>query len=119
VSKQPETRVKEKFLRIVARILTCWAEKIQQVAKGGTPDILGCIKCSYCGDGKFFAAELKKDEHERPTALQLYKMLRIGRAGGLTMIVHAGNLETVRPRLEEYRHPKKSLRNQKVEKNGR
>ena len=123
MTAKPETRVKEKFMELVNALPFSWWEKIQQVVKRGTPDILGCIKCQLCGRGLFVAPELKATEKQGPDALQLHKLMEIRRAGGLSMIVHKGNVEEqvelikayasgvsiIEPRLE-----KESLKRQRL-----
>jgi hypothetical protein len=53
----------------------CWHEKIQQVALRGTPDILLCL-CGF-----FVALELKVEA--KLEALQVYKLEKIKKAGGI------------------------------------
>jgi hypothetical protein len=72
------------------RLPNAWFEKIQQVAKRGTPDFLGVVN-SY-----FVALELKSEERSRPNALQDYVLDRICSLGqGLTFVPHPGNWDDV------------------------
>lgn len=49
--------------------------------KEGEPDIVGCR------NGRFYAFELKKDSKAKASALQLYKLKRIKKNGGISMKV--------------------------------
>jgi Holliday junction resolvase len=53
----------------------------------GTPDILACHR------GRFLAIECKASAGARPTAWQARRLAEIGRAGGRTAVIHAGNVE--------------------------
>jgi len=83
--KQPETIFKEKVQNDLDTLDYCWHEKIQQVCKRGTPDILACI------GGTFIALELKKDEKEEAKPLQKLKLRKIKKAGGLDYVAHPKN----------------------------
>lgn len=83
--KKPETNFKEKVLADLKSLPKTWAEKIQQVAKHGTPDILACV------NGHFVAIELKKDAKAKLDQLQLYKLQKIVEAGGTSILAHPGN----------------------------
>jgi hypothetical protein len=93
--KKPETKFKERVLKDLQNTPYTWVEKIQQVAKRGTPDLLICM------GGKFIAIELKKDEHEAPDPLQQLKLQRIEDAGGDSFVVHPGNWDIVYTHLIE------------------
>ena len=54
---------------------------VSSFQKQGEPD----ITCCYLG--RYVAFELKRDKHEKPTALQEYKMRLIRNAGGIAMRV--------------------------------
>ena len=49
----------------------------------GLPDIIGCYR------GQFVAFEVKRDEHEKATTLQLFYLERISRAGGTARLIHS------------------------------
>lgn len=80
MTKNPETIFKERALADLRALPKTWAEKIQQVAIHGTPDILACI------GGDFVAIELKKDEKGKPSAIQQYELERITRAQGRAFV---------------------------------
>lgn len=80
MAKKPETRFKEKVLKDLRALPKCWAEKIQQVGKRGTPDILVCL------NGSFIALELKKDAKECADSLQRHKLKAIELAGGTSVV---------------------------------
>lgn len=76
---KPETRFK---IRALADLRTLgWAEKIQQKAIRGTPDILACIK------GWFIALELKV-ERNKADPLQDHELRKIDKAGGMALVVY-------------------------------
>lgn len=85
MAKNPETVLKERVLADLKTLPRCYARKIQQVAKRGTPDILICL------GGFFVGMELKRDEHEKPDALQRYELDKITAAGGKAYVVHPLN----------------------------
>jgi len=82
--KKPETKFKEAFLKKLRSIPLVWAEKIQQVALRGTPDILCCVA------GIFVAIELK-DLGEEMDPLQTYKCELIRNAGGYYFVATKEN----------------------------
>lgn len=88
-----ETAFKEKVLKDL-RAEGAWPEKIQQVSKRGTPDIL------CCWNGRFVALELKRDEKAKVAKLQLVKLEDIREAGGIAELVWPANWGEV---LEEIR----------------
>lgn len=90
--KKPETKLKEKVLADL-KGLGAWAEKIQQVGKVGTPDILACYR------GVFIALELKSKEEEVPSRAQIIKLRKIKKAGGFAAIVTPLNWPEVRKEI--------------------
>ena len=90
--KKPETKLKEKVLADL-KGLGAWAEKIQQVGKVGTPDILACLK------GRFIALELKSTEAEVPSRAQILKLRKIKKAGGISLLVTPENWPSLRKEL--------------------
>jgi Holliday junction resolvase len=90
--KKPETKLKEKVLADL-KGLGAWAEKIQQVGKVGTPDILACYR------GVFIALELKSKEEEAPSKAQVIKLRKIKRAGGYAAIVTPKNWPDIRKEI--------------------
>ena len=89
MAQKAETKFKEVFLRALALIPNVWCEKIQQVGKRGTPDILACV------GGRFVAIELKKDAKSKPDKLQQHKLKKITGAGGVSFVASPENSETV------------------------
>jgi hypothetical protein len=88
LGKKPETKFKEK---VVARLREefgpdIWFYKTQQVALGGIPDIVGCLK------GRLFAWELKSSNRSA-SPLQLHILDQIHFSGGLAVTVHPDNFE--------------------------
>lgn len=89
MAQKAETKFKEVFLKAMASIPNVWCEKIQQVGKRGTPDILACVA------GRFVAIELKKDAKSKPDKLQQHKLKKITGAGGVSFVASPENSETV------------------------
>jgi hypothetical protein len=90
--KGRETKLKEKVLADL-KGMGAWAEKIQQVGKVGTPDILACI------NGRFIALELKADDKEKPSRAQVLKLRKIALAGGYAAIVTPENWPLVKKEI--------------------
>lgn len=95
MSKKPETVFAEKVDADLKKRFHrfAWVENIQQVGKIGTPDRLVCIR------GAFVALELKTDIGE-PSVLQLLKIYRIRRAGGLAFIVTPSNWNKIISKID-------------------
>lgn len=94
MSQKPETVFRGKVRRWLSETFPKgWFESIQQVAIGGTPDILGCIA------GWFVALELKASEKATVSPLQLLKLERIRAAGGIGLLVYPENWEEVQRKL--------------------
>ena len=82
MAKKPETKFKEdKVHPFLESLPRSWCEKIQQVTINGTPDFLCCI------NGHFVAIELKKSKYDKESKLQKYKLARITKAGGISIVV--------------------------------
>ena len=86
---QRETIFKERIRPFLEALPNSWIEKIQQRAIRGTPDFLCCIA------GRFVAIELKRDRRQKPDKLQAFKLAKIKRASGITVVVHPENWEKV------------------------
>ena len=86
MAKKPETIFIENVDKLLVHTFGkgIWLENIQQVSKSGTPDRLLCI------NGFFVALEVKTDEGA-PSKIQLLKLAKIKRAGGLAYIVTPSN----------------------------
>jgi penicillin-binding protein-related factor A (putative recombinase) len=85
--KKPETIFKERVLPKLRKLPNSWFEKIQQVSLSGTPDIIGCL------NGRFIAIELKKDAISRIEPLQVHKLNKIEKSGGIALVVYPENWE--------------------------
>jgi len=72
-----ETKFQNRVLRELKLLPRCCAIKISQRSKRGDADVVGCLS------GHFFALELKADEYEKADPLQLEKLRRWRRAGGI------------------------------------
>lgn len=95
VGKKEETLFAEKFDKWINETFKddVWCENIQQVCIVGTPDRLICIR------GKFLAVEFKKSEKDQPTAMQTYKLNKITRAGGLSLLVYPENFHEAKMQI--------------------
>ena len=89
--------MKEKVLSSLHALPNTFAQKIQQVAIRGTPDILACIS------GMFVAIELKSDDQD-PDPLQAYTLQQIAEAGGIGMVVNPTNWAASFDALMELAH---------------
>jgi hypothetical protein len=90
--KQFETKVK-KFLKELPK---CWYFKVMgsMFQRSGIPDIIGCI------NGRFFGLELKA-QRGIPSALQLYNIDQLNKAGAYARIVKPSDWEEVKSDLEK------------------
>jgi hypothetical protein len=84
MSQKPETVFKERIMPLLKAIPNSWVEKVQQLSKRGTADIIGCFS------GQFVAIELKKDlkeldKKDSTSKLQDYKLEKIRQAGGVAL----------------------------------
>lgn len=86
--KKGETVLKERVLKRLKNIPNVWAEKIQQVAIVGTPDLLLCVA------GRFVAIELKASGG-RVSGIQLHKLEKIRMAGGAAYVLTPENEDQV------------------------
>jgi hypothetical protein len=77
LAKKAETTFKEQVLKDLKAFPNGYFEKIQQVGKRGTPDIIGCLN-GYC-----VVLELKKDAKSKPDKLQQHKMNKYQKACAL------------------------------------
>lgn len=97
---QPETRFKNRVMKRLKALPGTWWEKIQQVGKRGTPDILGCVRCAKCDRGIFVALELKTNEGVL-AAIQEAKLDDIGKAGGWCGVLAPSSMELLEG-IEDY-----------------
>jgi hypothetical protein len=90
MAKKPETAFIEKLDALLKKTFgkDLWLENIQQASKAGTPDRLLCI------NGFFVGLEVKTDKGT-PSKIQLLKLAKIKRAGGLAYIVTPENINVV------------------------
>ena len=91
--KKPETILKEKVLKDIKKIPLCYAEKIQQVSKNGTLDIVLTINS--------FAVwlELTATEYDELKTIQTVKAFYHSRAGAYVFQVHPRNWISVKAKL--------------------
>lgn len=95
MAKQPETIFKEKVLKDLRALPKTWAEKIQQVAIRGTPDILACV------NGHFVSLELKRSDKAKTDPLQDYVLGKISDAGGMALVAHPLNWPDILAKLKK------------------
>jgi hypothetical protein len=80
MGKKAETIFKEVVLKDLKALPNGYFEKIQQVGKRGTPDILGCL------NGYPIVMELKKSAKDKPMKLQTHKMKGWKKGGALVFV---------------------------------
>lgn len=86
----PEAKVKAKIKKILEENNVYYAMPIGTgYGRSGVPDFLCCV------DGKFLAIEAKATDKDKPTALQERELQHIRNAEGETLVVHAGNVDTL------------------------
>lgn len=81
-----ETYYTQELLKRLKKIPNSWWAKIQQVGIVGTPDVIGCVKCPDCQDGKFVAFEAKV-EGGRTTKIQEEMLKQLRDAGAIAQVV--------------------------------
>lgn len=86
-------------MRELRKIPGVWAEKIQQVALRGTPDILACC------NGVFVAIELKVDDN-KADPLQEYKLEMIRGAGGKVFVAYPKNAARILSEIRKLKQEK-------------
>lgn len=94
MSKQDETKFKEKVLPELTAIPRTWWVKTQQVSISGTPDILGCV------NGIFVALELKAKKGS-PSKLQEYNIKLINDCYGFGFVVYPQNWDGILRKIKE------------------
>jgi len=92
----PEKKVKKK---IVAILKEYGAYYFYPVTGGfgasGVPDVIACL------NGRFVGIEAKADmKKNKPTALQNKNLREIEQAGGVSLVIDANNLNTLKATLE-------------------
>jgi hypothetical protein len=93
MGKKAETSFKEIVLKDLAALPNGFFEKIQQVGKRGTPDILGCL------NGYAVVIELKKDAKAKPDKLQRHKLKKYEKACALVFVAFPENWNELYKRL--------------------
>ena len=83
MSKQAETKFKEKVFDDLKGIKTAWFYKNVAGSVRGIPDVI------LCHDGHFYAFELKVDAPT--TKLQEYNIKKINKANGTACVVTPNN----------------------------
>ena len=93
MGKKAETVFKEIVLKDLKALPNGYFEKIQQVAKRGTPDILGAL------NGYPVVIELKKSDKEKPDPLQAHKLKCWEKASALIFVACPANWNEIYKRL--------------------
>jgi hypothetical protein len=89
----PEGKVKDQIKKLLKKYGAYYTMPVMTgMATNGTPDF------AVCHQGLYLAIEAKADSTGAPTELQWVRLREVERAGGDTMVIHAGNLEV----LEKY-----------------
>jgi len=93
----PEKKVKEKVKALCKQYGAYYAMPMGTgYGNAGVPDFL------ICHNGHFIAVETKADKTKKPTALQEKNLASIREAGGIALVIHDTNLDS----LESYLSPK-------------
>lgn len=90
-----EAEFKRKLMKELRSLPRTWAERIEQQAISGTPDIMGHM------GGLFFSLEAKANG-KRPTPLQALKLEEIRATGGFASVIQPRNKEEILHALIEY-----------------
>lgn len=91
----PEGKVKNKAREIYKNLGIYYVPIIGgHGSRAGVPDDLLCFNSTFIG------VEYKSDAKKNPTKLQTLEMQRIRKSGGMTLLVHAGNIEVLEMVLE-------------------
>lgn len=94
----PESKVKDKIKRLLQRHGAYYTMPVMTgMATNGTPDF------AVCYAGLYLAIEAKADDKSHPTELQWARLAEVAKAGGSTMVVHAGNLSVLETWLQAVR----------------
>lgn len=90
---KPETKFRVNQVDpFLAKLPQSWFESVQQVAIGGTPDKLGCIR------GRFVAIELKAEDGTL-SPRQRSKLKKIAKIGGVAIVCRPQNWKEVQELL--------------------
>jgi hypothetical protein len=90
----PESKVKAKVKKILLDLGAYYAMPVTGgYGNSGVPDFLVCLR------GRFYAIECKANGG-KTTALQEKHLADIRGAGGISLIIHEANVETLRKELE-------------------
>jgi hypothetical protein len=90
----PEAKVKAKVKKILTDLGAYYAMPVTGgYGNSGVPDFLVCLR------GRFYAIECKANGG-KTTALQEKHLADIRGAGGISLIIHEANVETLRKELE-------------------
>lgn len=83
----PEALVKAKIKALLKNYGAYYTMPVMTgMATNGTPDF------AICYVSRYLAIEAKADESGAPTELQWVRLREVEKAGGDTMVIHAGNL---------------------------
>lgn len=90
----PEKKVKNQVMKILkeAGAYSFYAST-GGYGKSGVPDIICCYR------GHFLAIECKAGKN-KPTTLQTMNIDQINNCGGTAIIIHEGNIDTLKPLLQ-------------------
>jgi hypothetical protein len=92
-----EKKVKEKVKALCKQYAAYYAMPMGTgFGNAGVPDFL------ICSNGRFIGIETKADKTKKPTALQEKNLAAIRAAGGVALVIHADNLDS----LESYLAPR-------------
>ena len=92
----PEKKVKNKVVAILKKFGAYYFYPVMSgYGVSGVPDIIVCYK------SRFVAIEVKATPKNKPTTLQQKNIDKINYNGGIAIVVHCDNIESVTETLEE------------------
>ena len=96
MASTPEGKVKTSIKSLLKKYHAYFTMPVMTgMATNGTPDFAACYQ------GRYLAIEAKAYETGAPTELQWVRLREVERAGGDTMVIHAGNLDLLEAYLRD------------------
>jgi hypothetical protein len=93
---KPETKFRNNYvIPFLHSLHQCDVTSVQQLSRSGDPDLYICLR------GKFIAMEIKASEGSKPRKLQVWKLEKIKKAQGISLVVYPENWEDTKTFLLE------------------
>lgn len=87
MARKPETVFWNRIKNKLKSIPNSYWEKTEAGANVGVPDVIGCV------NGRYVAMELKKSPTAKRHAMQIHKINKIKKSGGIGLFVYPENWE--------------------------